>query len=120
MPYSLVTLHIKFERNQLSCPRDTRFQKLPNFSYFFFFAALINPFKNNFPLLWILPNLHLCRNAVDHIKNFDNDDPGFMISGQLVKYFNFMDLILSIEEYPWNPQTLIAYENVLFLVTDGR
>ena len=30
----------------------------PNFFVFFFFATLINLFKNNLPLLWIPPNLH--------------------------------------------------------------
>ena len=49
MPYNLITLCIKFERNQLSGP---------NFFVFFFFAALINSFKNNFSLLRISPTLY--------------------------------------------------------------
>ena len=35
MPYSLVTQHIKFERNRPSSSRDTWFQKLPKFLHIF-------------------------------------------------------------------------------------
>ena len=36
----------------------------------------------------------LCRNAVDHIKNFDNDDPGYKTLWHLgVKIFNVMNSI---------------------------
>ena len=52
MPYSFVTLHTKFENNRPWGPRDTRLQKSSDFlCIFFFFAALVNPFKQPSPTL---------------------------------------------------------------------
>ena len=57
MLYIYVTLHIKFERNQVSGEQDIRFQKLPNFLYIFLhllllhtaFEEFLNHIKITFP-----------------------------------------------------------------------
>ena len=51
MPYSLVTLHIKFERNQPSGSQDHGSKSCPNFFIFFFFFFFVELIKNNLPLL---------------------------------------------------------------------
>ena len=59
-----MTLHIKFETNQVSGEQDIHFQKLPNFLQIFLllllctaFEEFLNHIKNNLPVDQFLRNL---------------------------------------------------------------
>ena len=63
MLYIYMTLHINFERNQVSGEQDIHFQKLPNFLHIFLlllctaFEEFLNHIKITFPWCNFLSNL---------------------------------------------------------------